>query len=314
MSEIVFVLGAGASAHTGAPVMATFLENSRRLSRRVLEPWKKDFGLVFEAINELQRVHSKARFDIHNLETVFTILEIAKTVRKLPGFEDPDKIAEVVESFKRVIAYTLALTTLFEVKRPSGDPIQIRPSEAYSKFAQLVKKLGDINSKFSVSIITFNYDIALDHALEAHGLSPDYCLPRQNLNSEKVKLLKLHGSLNWGKIKGEEKKDIYYYDRLVHFAQDQAHRVIGPAEKINVPIADELPHLILNRWPMELEGKKTADIETVIVPPGFYKAEHHETIGDVWASAAKELAEAEDILIIGFSLPTTDYFLIICMR
>ena len=189
--------------------MATFLENSRRLSRRVPEPWKKDFDLVFHAINELHQVHSKARFDIHNLEAVFTMLEIAKTIRKLPGFEDPDKIAEVVHSFKRVIAYTLALTTLFDVERPSGGRIQIRPSEAYSKFAQLVKKLGDRNSNFSVSIITFNYDIALDYALEAHGLSPDYCLRRQNLNSGKVKLLKLHGSLNWGKIERVKKKQTY---------------------------------------------------------------------------------------------------------
>jgi hypothetical protein len=46
----------------------------------------------------------------------------------------------------------------------------------------------------------------------------------------------------------------------------------------------------------------------VIVPPGFYKAEHHEALKEVWRAAAQELAEAEDIVVIGFSLPTTDAF------
>jgi hypothetical protein len=147
VSEIVFVLGAGASVHTGAPVMATFLENAKLLSKGITrDPWKSHFERVFKAINELQRVHSKAYFDIHNLEAVFTILETAQTIGKLPGFK-PEEIPAVLDSFKSVITFTLDITTEFPVFHgadlPVGPdqtkPIQISPSPDYKRFVQLIQ-------------------------------------------------------------------------------------------------------------------------------------------------------------------------------
>jgi len=60
--------------------MATFLENAKLISKGITDTWwKPHFERVFRAINHLQRVHSKAYFDIHNLEAVFTILETARS-------------------------------------------------------------------------------------------------------------------------------------------------------------------------------------------------------------------------------------------
>jgi hypothetical protein len=185
MSEIVFVLGAGASVHTGAPVMATFLENAKLLSKGIThEPWKSHFEQVFKAINDLQRVHSKAYFDIHNLEAVFTILETAQTIGKLPGFK-PEEIPGVLDSFENVITYTLDVTTEFPVRyaidipeRQDKHPVEISPSPDYKRFVQLIQKLQDAQSGINgVSIITFNYDIALDFALRSCNVYPHYCLP-----------------------------------------------------------------------------------------------------------------------------------------
>ena len=46
----------------------------------------------------------------------------------------------------------------------------------------------------------------------------------------------------------------------------------------------------------------------LIVPPGLFKTEHQGAISRVWQQAAKELEGAEEIIVIGYSLPTTDFF------
>jgi hypothetical protein len=300
MSEIVFVLGAGASVHTGAPVMATFLEHARLISKGMTKPpWKGHFDQVFDAINNLQRVHSKAYFDIHNLEAVFTILETARTIGKLPGF-DSEQIPAVLESFKQVITYTLDSTTRFTVPSDTNTGVQIQPSTDYLRFAQLVRKLQNPRSGFNgVSIITFNYDIALDLALLNRGIYPDYSLPRRDTVGSTIKLLKLHGSLNWGRVQNSE--DIYYFDCLEDFARKVALS-LADQKTTNLPVGTNLKSLVKDRWAVEIEPVP------VIVPPGFYKAEHHEALKDVWRAAASELSDAEDIIVIGFSLPTTDSF------
>src|SRR5260370_12045892 len=48
--------------------------------------------------------------------------------------------------------------------------------------------------------------------------------------------------------------------------------------------------------------------EPVIVPPTWNKGRYHGAIESVWRRAAKELSEAETVIIIGYSLPTTDQF------
>jgi hypothetical protein len=298
----VFVLGAGASVHAGAPVMATFLENAKLLSKGITQdPWKSHFERVFKAINDLQRVHSKAYFDIHNLEAVFTILETARTVGKLPGFK-AEETPGVLDSFKNVITYTLDVTTEFPVRRDpqNNEPIEISPSLDYKRFVQLIQMLQDAQSGINgVSIITFNYDIALDFALRSCNVYPDYCLPN-SLPGGRIKLLKLHGSLNWGRVKDTD--DIRYFDQIEAVARNRVISVTPNQAMTNLLVGTDLPTLMSDRWKIDVEPAP------VIVPPGFYKAEYHEALKEVWRAAAEELSDAEDIIVIGFSLPTTDSF------
>jgi hypothetical protein len=78
MSNVVFILGAGASKQAGAPLMANFLDVSTDLLRanRVGES-KVHFERVFTAIGGLQAVHSKAQLDLNNIESIFTALDIS---------------------------------------------------------------------------------------------------------------------------------------------------------------------------------------------------------------------------------------------
>src|SRR5262249_24599334 len=53
---------------------------------------------------------------------------------------------------------------------------------------------------------------------------------------------------------------------------------------------------------------KPLPVDPVIVPPTWNKTQYHQQIGAVWSQAAKHLSEAENIFVIGYSLPDTDLF------
>jgi len=46
----------------------------------------------------------------------------------------------------------------------------------------------------------------------------------------------------------------------------------------------------------------------VIVPPTWSKGSQYKDLGRVWAKAAAELAAAENIFVVGYSMPETDSF------
>ena len=50
------------------------------------------------------------------------------------------------------------------------------------------------------------------------------------------------------------------------------------------------------------------DGSPVLVPPTWNKNEYHIGLPRVWGHAARELAEAENIFVIGYSLPESDTF------
>lgn len=81
MSELVFILGAGASAHTGAPVMANFLDEAGRIYRELrCNDALTQFGAVFNAMSKLQAVHSKSDLDQTNIEVLMGICEMATLI------------------------------------------------------------------------------------------------------------------------------------------------------------------------------------------------------------------------------------------
>ena len=77
MSKVVFVLGAGASAHCGTPLMGNFLEVAEGLWRSgEVKEASEHFEKVFDAIGYLQGIHSKAKLDTYNIETIYASMSI----------------------------------------------------------------------------------------------------------------------------------------------------------------------------------------------------------------------------------------------
>lgn len=293
MSNIVFILGAGCSKTAGAPLIAEFLDTASHLySTGQVTPKNEHFERVFKAIGSLQAVHSKAQLDLNNIESIFNAFEIADTIKKLPGFNS-DEIPQVIESLKEVIVATLEHTVSFP---PQGSSIGI--ARPYDSFTGLIKYLtGEATPRRAISIITFNYDIAVDAALYVSRIPYDYCI--ESMDCSVMPLLKLHGSLNWASRRMDNTiipvslSDYFRY-----------YRVIFPREAIDVkvPIGTQL-----NEYFSKYTQEQVND-EPFIVPPTWNKADHYSSINSVWARAAYDLSEAEYIFIIGYSLPETDVF------
>src|SRR5258706_973652 len=185
--KTVFILGAGASAAAGVPMMAEFLDRADRLFRGQNDDAAQD---VFRAITELQGVYAKSYLDLDNIEAVFGAIEMAQLIGKLAN-RTPDSIAELRSNLVNMIVRTVEATTFFPVT--DG---QVQPAKPYGAFAKMVSELVK-PGRTAVAFLTFNYDVALDQALFWTNLQTDYCLTGA-VQSGHLPLLKLHGSINWG--------------------------------------------------------------------------------------------------------------------
>lgn len=290
MSETVFILGAGASKHAGAPLMKDFLSTADNL-RRSNTATKHIFDKVFNIIDSLQSVHSKSRLGLDNIENVFAALEMGQLIRKLPDIPDSET-PELVSAMKQLITKTLEASIVFPVSEK-----QIRPPGTYDYFAKFVKAINNNGSQNNCSIITFNYDVALDYALHFNLYPPNYCLDNSNSG---IPLLKLHGSINWarctcGKIIPWNIGDYTSKREFISTTTDV------PSQHY-FHIGSELLKSGLKHCDKAIEP------DPMIVPPTWNKQRYHNEIAQVWTRAAKELANAENIFIIGYSFPESDYF------
>lgn len=294
MSDIVFVLGAGASKQDGAPLMYEFLDVAKQLhALGVFESDAARVANVFKAIGQLQAVHSKAELDIVNIESVFSAFEMAKTIGSFPG-KDDQEIEVLLADLRLLIALTLERSIKFPVYQGNS----IEPTDTYASFVDLICHLRDkARPVRSVSVITFNYDIALDFACHHGQLAVDYALGSQP-HPRAVPILKLHGSLNWStcpKCSGTVVP--------VTFQQYLGgHRgFMHEPRSVVMPFTKRF-HQFKHDCGEPLESSP------VLVPPTWHKQDYHRTISGVWRRAAKELSEAENVFVLGYSLPPSDSF------
>ena len=56
------------------------------------------------------------------------------------------------------------------------------------------------------------------------------------------------------------------------------------------------------------QGARKVTGEPLIVPPTWNKGDSHKALTQIWAQAAQALSKAENIFVIGYSLPPSDAF------
>jgi NAD-dependent SIR2 family protein deacetylase len=297
MSKVVFTLGAGASADAGAPLMANFLDVADEIQDKAeAEIDKESFALVAKARSALQSVHSKALIDLDNIESLFAAFEMAQLFGRKFGSLNEADVENLGRAIRRLIVQTLEHQIQFPVAGSGQQQRRVLPPPPYGRFMDLLHKRLDMHKRL-FSIITFNYDLALDYALHFAGESVDYCLdPAQSTG---LPLMKLHGSMNWGRCAKEDCGKIVPWTLRDYF-QRRSYVHLYDVEKVRLDLARHLGgHLHCNHPVQD---------DPFIVPPTWNKTQHYHEIWPVWQRAAQHLSEAEVIVVFGYSLPETDQF------
>lgn len=277
----VFILGAGASAACGVPVVNRFhraIEDSKFNNSEPFKLFKK--GLV-----ALRQVYAKGRLDTMNIEEVLGALELAA----LCDVELVENVGtySIVEAARRVIGDVISEragvggqwqsqqnqrgSTRYSVQRLS-------PLRGYD---QLVRQTR--GGKF----ITFNQDLLLEYALFDAGI--DFYYPGVEIEEQGSEVIKLHGSLNW-----EEQPDgsIALAGNIRDYFDRTKKQWLGtsvttkPTEPFRFPSYEN----------------------PFIVPPSWAKYSYYQPLRAVWSAAVKALQGAREIFVIGYSLPPSDYF------
>jgi len=310
----VYILGAGFSAAAGAPVVRDFLDRAREIlddPDSDLNDYERDaFKEVFAFKRRVAQAREKVVIDLDDIEQLFGMVEMSCRLGKAPY--------SLRDSTVYLIAKTLQLATARGLQsRPhlnflsnkemlagvGGElPIGFSPVlwsssegekqfrvDIYTYFGALIAGLLDDRTKRKArtdTVITFNYDLVCDHALERIGVKPNYHLPEEltGLVPEPApgcSVLKLHGSTNWGICRC--KKSIVVLPEKVTDHPDELRTMICP----------------------KCGGRQ---YQPLLVPPSWDKNEYREVMESVWKRAIQELSTATRICIIGYSMPETDAY------
>lgn len=292
MSEFVFILGAGASKDAGAPLMADFLNVAyRRMREGGLGEVDDDFKLVFKAIDALRPAYSHFKIDLSdNVESVFAAFEMAKLIGQL-GLLSSAEIDRLPKAMRTVIEKVLFET----IRYPISDK-RIWPPTPYYDFTRLIIDIvGEMKRYEKVTLITFNYDLCLDYSLAFSNVPFRYCLEGEEPHG--VKLLKLHGSLNW--VPCSDCKKVVFWP-LKNFFQNRHFSLDENSGPFKLDISKDLKGF-------RHCGNAVTD-GPFIIPPTWNKTQHHQVIDHVWTAAGAELSDAVNIVVCGYSLPQTDHF------
>lgn len=148
-----------------------------------------------------------------------------------------------------------------------SESIKIRNTQFFH-LAKLLKP-GD-------AVVTFNWDLLVEKALTELGLDWNY-----ELKNGKVALLKPHGSIDW-------------------FDGDTSNI----KRSLTSPVIDDVGELrVFRKFRMPRVG---SPITPIIVPPLVKRKWKHVEFDRIWRSTWRALRTADDIHIIGFSLPPED--------
>jgi hypothetical protein len=279
----VYILGAGASAPYGLPLLSTLTwELAETLTPR-------DRRLFVNTLRECFGRAPTGPRDSPDFEELLNRLD----PRALRYLEDTAS----AKASDRQKAAELALTTLRSYIR---DRCRAR-ARRHGPYDRLVGSL-DANTV----LISFNWDVLLELAFRRAGRTFSY-FPDSSDSS--TLLLKPHGSINW-------------------FALLERHGIwIAPQSNVR-PIGDLNNYLCYITEPLQrpkFGGRGTmlqASLATLpaIVPPaaskilsvggvpgdGFVEAGHTRAMKQIWSTAASAVANAREIVIVGYSMPGTD--------
>ncbi len=270
----VFVIGAGVSASCGIAVANQILREA------VIRMEGKDSS-------KTDQIHKLLRYLYPNFD---------KHLRNYPNIEDFLNLLEMAKRFnsEEFIASELwSVRKLNEVKRNTlravTDYIWDRMHEKGKD--QCIRGFVHQNLHEGDTIISFNWDLTIERALEEYPGDPGFLYTYSRSREEKhFTLLKPHGSIDWFNRKGMR--------RLVSDAD------IGNLDDTlcYYPRFDRAKH------------PELVEVPPVIVPPIATKQFEFDFLKRTWRFAYRAVSDATQLHIIGYSLPREDQFARLVLR
>lgn len=264
-----YVFGAGASVHAGYPI-------ARSMGTNLIQ-WMEthdDIGSFgFRASAQFLREHIG---QIDDTEYVFTEID-----RRIAAAKDlhPRPI-DVVALCNRHKPALIAAIRMWFTEIRLGEPLD------YCRFAGSIASPGDY-------AITFNYDVALESQLQKHGkwwVGDGYGFSLGwDGQSSAIKLLKLHGSVNWRLPVGWNGRP------WIDSSEISFLGFPGQVDPLyRQPIADGAATMIL-----------PARCKQFFVETSLGRM-HEQFWNSLWNQGAAALSSSEKIILCGYSLPSVD--------
>ena len=267
LRETVYVVGAGFSAGLGYPLTNSLLiqawsrleSDSRKQLQRIIEFHHPDFN-------------TRRRTTFPDIEQLLTEIEVNLDLfdasRPVEGTFTRDDLLEAREGLLSTIAEWFH--ELYEDVDTEG---------WLSKF---VKRLENENA----AVISFNWDLLLDHLLFHEELSSEHYGLNSNLADGPI-LVKPHGSLNW------------YEATQIKKVAATKRTTIFPAVDGDRCIEAFLP-------PRGIVSKSGRRYTPLIIPPTYLKNFRRRIFRQLWNSCTDLLSTPKKLVFLGYSLPTAD--------
>ncbi|MFX1275519.1 MAG: SIR2 family protein [Promethearchaeota archaeon] len=262
--KIVFFLGAGASNSDGSLLQNELLNYYfTKLSPFYLgESHSQKFNDFFDE-------HFNREEPLPTLEEIFGLIYF---FQKIKLTNNPEKYQEL----DGTVALILARMLEYKLKSVRGTSHEI-----------LLKKLDSLNLIKKTSFISTNYDILVDNKMRNEHYSIDYGIPivkdtdMKEGERGRLKLIKLHGSLNWAKCSKCSSVKVF------------PDKVLSSVEFLRDPCQRKEPC-------------KGSYNKIFLIPPTYFKEFKAHKLKTLIRSSINVLTNTTHIFFCGYSFPDMD--------
>lgn len=311
-SKTVYVLGAGFSRDAGFPLQAKILDRTDQLSLGLMDLPPGVYDLFVAAHgpwSEFRRIAFPAA-ETPRLEDIFTLLDQTISNRGFFAGYSFEELAKVREALKRSILF---------VFHAAGEKMDKKAADFYRSVAAYLLERRAVAGQESdpFSIVSLNWDCLLENTIyscieqmDAYGKADvDYCCYTTPLSKScphtpsllqkakgllNLKIMKLHGSANW----------------LLCPNCNRLYTGVGSPEEVWGQYVAPHPCPTCRKF-LSVRTTRSPDslpqLEPFFITPTFVKVFDNAHIQMTWHNAYMDLAEATEVVFIGYSFPRADY-------
>ncbi len=311
MSDNVIILGAGFSFDAGIPMLSNFIERMWEYSMREVAGVKKlsadQLKILSDALDirrEMDGYHGRVAFDDRNIEDVLSMLAF-----NLLGGGTSDR--NKLKAFISAISQTIELSCSVQHPGiPTGPfPRHVAVTEGSNIYRRFWKGIFSryASKKDIPTIITFNYDLVLERALQ-QVLTNTYYNNSQPLPFRSISLDYQYKhfpqqdyEIKYATYDGSKAGTILEYSSAQDPRSNAHIELLKLHGSLNFPNKNSKHHTDLLSI--------TKAIENPYILPPVSNKQSNGSGNQAWKTALNRLREAKNVIFVGYSLPKTDMYM-----